>query len=248
MITAGVDLSSQDANTAGCVIEWSNATPTITDLIVGVGDSIITKLSSTVDKLGIDIPLGWPIAFAEAVCRHSRDRSWPGEYRHADTSSFRYRRTDLWVWENLKTSPPLSVSTDRIALPAMRAAALLSRLPDPVALDGSGVVVEVYPASALRRWGLPSRQYKRKENATARRELVAQFCTATAEWLRSSDAQIDLCCASDDAFDAVIAALVARAAAIGVIDPIPEKEKASALREGWISVPATGSLGLLARP
>ena len=27
-------------------------------------------------------------------------------------------------------------------------------LPDRVALDGSGVVVEVYPAAALRRWGL----------------------------------------------------------------------------------------------
>lgn len=246
MFTAGVDLSSQDANTASCVIEWSHATATITDLVVGVGDSVITELSSVVDKLGIDIPLGWPIAFAEAVGRHSLERSWPGTYRHADTSEFRYRRTDLWVWQTLKTSPPLSVSTDRIALPAMRAAALMSRLADPVALDGSGVIVEVYPAAALRRWGLPSRRYKRRVNAAARQELVAQFCTATAEWLRPSRDQVDLCRASDDAFDAVIAALVARAAAIGAVDSIPESEKASAVREGWIHVPAIGSLGLLA--
>lgn len=246
MITAGVDLSSQNANTAACIIEWSAAVATVTDLVVGVGDPAITKLASTVDKLGIDIPLGWPIAFAEAVGRHSQDKSWPGAYRHADTIAFRYRRTDLWLWKNLETSPPLSVSTDRIALPTMRAAALLSRLPEPVALDGSGVVVEVYPAAALRRWGLPSRQYKRKENAAARGKLVAQFCAATADLLTVSEQQIDLCRASDDAFDAVIAALVARAASIGAIDPMPKEEKSSALREGWIAVPAAGSLARLA--
>jgi len=31
MITAGVDLSSQNANTAACVIEWSAAVATVTD-------------------------------------------------------------------------------------------------------------------------------------------------------------------------------------------------------------------------
>ncbi len=46
---------------------------------------------------------------------------------------------------------PLSVSTDRIALPAMGAASLLSRLPERAPLDGSGVIVEVYPAAALHQ-------------------------------------------------------------------------------------------------
>ena len=246
MITAGVDLSSQDANTAACVIDWSDRSATVTELTVGIADTAITKLASTVDRLGIDVPLGWPMAFADAVSQHSRNGSWPARYRHADTSAFRYRRTDLWVWKNLGTSPPLSVSTDRIALPAMRAAALLSRLPAATALDGSGVVVEVYPAAALRRWGLPSRQYKRKENSEARRNLVAQFRAATAAWLRVADAQVDLCRASDDAFDALIAALVARAAAVAAVDPIPQADRAAALREGWIAVPTVGSLALLA--
>jgi hypothetical protein len=248
MITAGVDLSSQDANTAACVIDWSDDSATVSDLTVGVDDSAITHLALTVVKLGIDIPLGWPIAFAEAVRQHSRDRSWPAAYTHSDTSAMRLRRTDLSVWKNLKTSQPLSVSSNRIALPAMRAAALLSRLPDPVALDGSGVVVEVYPAAALRRWGLPYRKYKRKENAEARRELVALFCSATSAWLTISGADVDLCRESDDAFDAVIAALVARAAAVGAVDPIPDEERASALREGWIAVPSAGSLDLLVQP
>jgi hypothetical protein len=99
----------------------------VTDLILGVEDDTITKLAVTVDKLGIDVPFGWPIAFTDAVMQHSREGSWPAGYEHGDTSTFRYRRTDLWVWRRLETSPPLSVSTDRIALPAMRVAALFSR-------------------------------------------------------------------------------------------------------------------------
>ena len=246
MITAGIDLSSQAAHTAACVIDWSNGGATVNDLAIGVDDKAITGLVSTVAKLGIDIPLGWPTAFADALAQHSRDGSWPTDYRHADTSTFRYRRTDLWVWKTLGTSPPLSVSTDRIALPAMRAAALLSQLPDRVALDGSGVVVEVYPAAALRRWSLPSRGYKRKENSAARRELVDQFLTHTTGWLSIRGADVDLCVSSDDGFDALIAALVARAAAVDLVEPISQEDRAAALREGWIAIPSAGSLGLLA--
>jgi predicted nuclease with RNAse H fold len=246
VITAGVDLSSQDAKTAACVIDWSDHSATVAELALGVDDDAITALVGRVDKLGIDVPLGWPIAFAHAVTAHSNNGSWPAEYRHDDTTAYRLRRTDLWVWKNLGTSPPLSVSTDRIALPAMRAAALLSGLPSRCARDGSGVVVEVYPAAALRRWDLPSRQYKRKENLVARRELVTRFLSETDSWLSVRSSDVDLCIASDDAFDAVIAALVARASAQGLVEPIPNEDLDSALREGWIAVPIDSSLARLA--
>ena len=52
---------------------------------------------------------------------------------------------------------------------------------------------------------------------------------------------------SDDAFDAVIAALVARAFSVGEVEPIPPEDRGVALREGWIAVPYAGSLSLLAR-
>ena len=152
MITAGVDLSSQAVKTAACVIDWSDQRATVVELTLGVDDDSISALIARVDKLGIDVPLGWPIAFAEAVVGYSVDGSWPTEYRHTDNASYCYRRTDLWVWKDLGMSPPLSVSADRISLPAMRAAALLSHVPRHTARDGSGVVVEVYPAAALRRW------------------------------------------------------------------------------------------------
>jgi predicted nuclease with RNAse H fold len=245
MNTAGVDLSSQAAKTATCVIDWSDRRATVVELVLGVDDDSISELITRVDKLGIDVPLGWPIAFAEAVVDYSVDGSWPTEYRHTDNARYRYRRTDLWVWKNLGTSPPLSVSADRISLPAMRAAALLSHVAQHSARDGSGVVVEVYPAAALRRWGLRSRQYKRKENLDARRELVASLLAETT-WLSIENSGVDLCIDSDDAFDALVAALVARAAAMELVEPVPGEDLTSALREGWIAIPTDGSLSRLA--
>jgi predicted nuclease with RNAse H fold len=246
MITAGVDLSSQTAHTASCTIEWSGGRATVRNLALDVDDSAITALVTTVDKLGIDVPLGWPTAFAKAVAQHSLQGPWPAGYDHSDAVAYRYRRTDLWVWKALKASPPLSVSTDRIAIPAMRAAALLSRLPDQMTLDGSGVVVEVYPAAALRRWGFIWRGYKRKEQADARHLLVDHLFEETVTWLSVGPSEAALCVASDDAFDALVAALVARAAAVGLVDPIPEEDTVAARNEGWIAVPQAGSLERLA--
>ena len=242
MLTAGIDLSSQASHTAACVIDWSGGRAAVTDLTVGVTDGTISALITEVDKVGMDVPLGWPISFARAVANHSEDGSWPADYSHADTSMYRFRKTDLWVWKTFETSPPLSVSTDRIALPAMRAAALLSRLPERPRLDGSGVVVEVYPAATLRRWGFPWRGYKRHENSDARCELVESVWQRTSSWLTIGDAEIDRCRSSDDALDALIAALAARAAAVGLVEPVPPSFHAAALREGWISVPRPGSL------
>jgi hypothetical protein len=246
MITAGVDLSSQVLGTASCVIGWSGQRGTVTSLCLGVADADIVELVGGVDKLGIDVPLGWPIAFAEAIAQHSRTGRWPSDYSHTDTTALRLRRTDLWAWKQLGFPPPLSVSTDRIALPAMRAASLLSGLPDRIPLDGSGVITEAYPAAALRRWGHPSRGYKGKNNVEVRRSLVRGFLVETEAWLRMTDEQVHRCLSSDDAFDALIAALVARAATLGMVEPIPDEDRVAATREGWIAIPVSGSLHELA--
>lgn len=245
VITAGVDLASQAAKTAACVLEWSDGHAAVVELKLGVGDDDIVALGANVDKLGIDVPLGWPIAFAEAMAAYSVKGAWPADYQHAENTSYRYRRTDLWVWRHLETSPPLSVSADRIALPAMRAAALLSRWPKILSRDGSGVVIEVYPAAALRCWGLRSRQYKGKENSHSRRELIERLLDE-APWLSIEGRDVDSCIASDDVLDALVASVVARAAAKGLTRPIPDVDLASALREGWIMVPTEGSLNQLA--
>ncbi len=225
-----------------CVVEWSGGRATIVSLTIGLADADITRLIGEVDKLGIDVPLGWPIAFAEAVSWHSRDGMWPATYRHADMEAYRYRRTDIHVRKTSKLPPALSVSTDRIGIPAMRAAAVLAAVEPQVALDGSGVVVEVYPAAALKRWGLASRQYKGPEHVAERSALVSSFEAETREWLSLAEAERAACENSDDAFDALVAALVARAASVGAVEGIPEEDRAAALREGWIALPLEQSL------
>lgn len=62
------------------------------------------------DKIGLDVPLGWPDAFVDAVVRH-RKREPFGE---ADIAELIRRDTDTWVRRNTHQLP-LSVTTDRIS-------------------------------------------------------------------------------------------------------------------------------------
>ncbi|MBI3648617.1 MAG: DUF429 domain-containing protein [Actinobacteria bacterium] len=200
MRTAGIDLSSQDKKSAACVVEWSGGAAAIVSLKVGVGDADITRLIGEVDKLGIDVPLDWPIAFAEAVSRHSERATWPANYKHLNMEAYRYRRTDIHVWKTGGVAP-LSVSTDCIGIPAMRAASLLAAVEPRVTLDGAGVLVEVYPAAGLRRWGFPSRRYKGPDHVAERRTLVSSLADQSAGWLSFPESERTACEKSDDAFD-----------------------------------------------
>jgi hypothetical protein len=75
---------------------------------------------------------------------------------------------------------------------------------------------------------------------------VNRFLSETEEWLNVCDTHSDLCRRNDDAFDALIAALVARASDCKLTEPIPEEHRKIARREGWIAVPIEGSLSQLA--
>jgi len=52
---------------------------------------------------------------------------------------------------------------------------------------------------------------------------------------------------SDDAFDAVIAALIARAHALGGTHDVPPTLREQAAREGWIALPSV-ALGMIVGP
>ena len=69
--------------------------------------------------------------------------------------------------------------------------------------------------------------------------------TSSVPALSSADAA--LCGQSDDCFDALIASLVARAAALDLCESIPLDDRAAATREGWIALPSSDSLGQLAK-
>lgn len=242
MITTGIDLASQPERTAACVIEWRDGRGIVVELRSrGVDDGQIRALISTSERTGIDVPLGWPDGFIAAVSAHHAAMGWAG----GELAQLRMRATDEWV--HMRTGRwPLSVSTDRIAVPALRAARVLAEIPQAHDRGGTGPVVEVYPAAALWSWGFESRQYKRMAGSAARSALVTAFRTATERWLDLQEVWWRQCRESDDAFDSLVAALATRAAACGFVDPCPAALRDVASREGWIMLPHGDSLARLA--
>lgn len=237
VITVGLDVASQARDTAACRVEWKHGEATIRGIEEGVGDCAIRDIvAGQAEKCGVDVPLGWPDAFVQALGRHHRGEPWGEHVPRALT----LRATDHAVRE-LAGTTPLSVSTDRIAYPAMRMARLLAG----VDRSGDGRVVEVYPAAALRVWGLTARGYKGADGVASLADLVASL-RDQAPWLHGDEEHWRCVERNDDAFDALIASLVARAHVAGLCHPIPPEHRAAAAVEGWIAVPLPGSLPRLA--
>ncbi|PPF52137.1 DUF429 domain-containing protein [Clavibacter michiganensis] len=237
MITAGVDLAAEPKGTALAVIGWRRDRPTLTELHLKVGDQQIVETTKTVDKLGIDCALGWPDEFVAFVAAQSMPDRISGAVDGGTDwrRTLAYRETDRHV-RSVTGRWPLSVSTDRLGLTAMRSAGLVGRLQaEGMDVDraGSGRIVEVYPGAALRVWPLWAPGYR--TDAAVREALVAAM-KLNAPWLdlqNHAAAMID----SADCLDAVLAALVARSAAIGIVSGPPQMLMARAKREGWIAMP-----------
>jgi hypothetical protein len=244
VITLGIDLASRPERTAACAIEWTDGRARVVDLACDQDDTTLLERIAGAHKAGLDVPFGWPDAFVDHVARFHAGGDWAG----ATLSALRFRETDRVVAARTGRWP-LSVSTDLIGVPAFRAAALLSRLGErgrPVDRSGAGRLVEVYPAAALRLWGLASTGYKRREGRVSLAALLAGLRRRTRGWLELDVAARRLCGASDDALDALIAALVARAAALGLCEPPPPEHAERAAREGWVALPAADALDRLA--
>jgi len=250
VITLGIDLASQDANTASCLVEWADGHASVRLPCCPQTDEELVAAILGADVTGIDIPFGWPDAFVRAVTRYRAGEGWPD----VAPAELCYRGTDRHLEAALRAQGikrrPLSVASDRIAIPAMRAARLLTRLADrgvPVDRAGGGRLYEAYPAAALAVWGLPSRGYKDVKGAEVRAGIVALLRQRTEGWLRLDPLVEKACCVSDHELDALIAALIARAAAVGLCTPPPPALAEVAAREGWIYLPAADALDRLAR-
>ncbi len=240
MITAGVDLATEPASTALATVQWTPAGASVLTLSLGVDDASIAEAATTAAVLGLDCPLGWPEDFLRFLrAHHAGHFVAPQDVAGRDwRRRLAYRATDRAVRETTGLTP-LSVATDRIGLTAMRAAGLLARLAAegrPVDRAGGGAVVEVYPAASLKCWGLPHSGYKGSANRPQREALVGALLEV-APWLQLGS-HADLLARSDDAFDAVVAALTSRAAALSrTTAPRDEAQRDQARREGWIALP-----------
>ena len=237
MITAGIDLAAEPKGTALALIEWSEGSGKLLDLQVGVGDSVIVQGISNAEKIGIDCALGWPMEFVDFVSNHNDPNAksrqveggmdWRRRLSYRETDRAVRARTGRW---------PLSVSTDRLGLTAMRCAGLLGRLEKTgIQIDrsGAGVVIEVYPGATLRLWGFDTSGYRK--SIDERRRLLGQILEQ-ASWLDVSLFE-DLMLESCDAFDSVIAALASRAAFLGLSESPTQSQMSQARIEGWIALP-----------
>ncbi|MFE2656323.1 MULTISPECIES: DUF429 domain-containing protein [unclassified Brevibacterium] len=238
----GVDLAADPKRTALAVINDDNGL-VIDDLVVGINDDAVVDVVMSTEKVGLDVPLGWPDPFVQLVSDHAhRTLTAPPTTGPEWRRTMAMRATDLAVRERTG-KVPLSVSTDRIAYPALRWAGIDARLRADgvdVSRDGSGRICEVYPGAALHCWSLPSSGYKGRDRSAERVSLVealAQIFDGIA-WNGSET----LCAADDNALDAVVSALLARAVARGEATPPPVQLLDRVSREGWIWLPSESRL------
>ncbi len=231
MLTAGIDLAAQPAKTGAVLVDWSSEPPTVVRAWRKVTDEQILALYEEVTRqqgrVGIDCPLGWPRPFVDFVGAHAANRPLPTT--ELGTQSLRLRATDIAVMQRRLGRPPLSVSTNMLGVTALRAARLLAELRErgmPVDRAGRGTVCEVYPAASRSAWGLT-----RVRDLT---ELLSRLPLAVVP--PAERAQLD----NEHIFDALVAALTARAVDVGATDPPPPGQADLAAEEGWIHVPSQG--------
>lgn len=255
MRTLGLDLSVVDSKTWLASIEWADGRGTLVALLDGLSNSEIideARKRSPAEVVGIDCPFGWPRDFVELVRAHSEGTV---DHHIADADNWRSTRTkrvtDLLVQATpgLKVNP-LSVSSDKIGATAMRCATLLAEMTSKgLRVDRSGregIAVEVYPAASLNSWDLPFKGYKETKRRLAREALVNRLLDR-AGWLSVGNEHREQLTRHDDALDAVVAALSARAARWDLATgPTDGAEAAAVSVEGWIWVPQPGSLEKLA--
>jgi predicted nuclease with RNAse H fold len=243
-LTLGIDLAAQPAGTAACLLSWSDTAAEAVTLARDLDDEALTRLWERAAVVAIDAPFAWPEALSSALSLWSAERRWP----KVTPQQLRYRVTDLEVQRHTGIWP-LSPSADRIGVCAWRCAALLSAWGVSDLAGGDGTI-EAYPAAALRCWGLPFRGYKARSaqaavrSAQARAEIIAAL-QQRCRWLQLTPAGWAACQESHDLLDALICALVARAARVGAVTAPAAGQSGAAEREGWITLPTAESLELL---
>lgn len=249
MITLGIDLSTSRKNTSYCQIDWSGVEPRLvtaptTPAVRNQWESLHAAIAKS-DKVAIDVPLGWPVAFSREVAAHARGKAWT-----VDRDQCLWRVTDRRVAQlrgvdGKGARPPLSVWANLIGATAMDAAKELSQY--SIDRSGrSGQFCEVYPAVAIRRWGFQDVGYKGAD-ATEQRTKLADLILSGLPWASAASGLHALICGDDNHLDSFLCALIARLVAIEAAEGPSLDELDSAKIEGWIWLPNPGSLAAVSR-
>ena len=238
----GVDLAAGAASTGAVEFRPVGDSRWRATEIAETDDDGLVRAARGAFVIGVDSPLGWPIAFVEAVAAHTEFRPWTGT---SDRSTLTHRDTDRAI-RQLGLRPPLSVSADKLGSVAMRCALLQRRWADevwasPAPRDGSGPLVETYPAAAFTVWGIESNGYKRRDRSddatTVRARMTDTIADAVERWLDLEPIR-QRCIDSDHVLDALACALVAVASKSSSTHLPSDDQRPRALIEGWIHIPS----------
>ncbi|AUI50990.1 DUF429 domain-containing protein [Arthrobacter crystallopoietes] len=250
MKTLGIDLAADPKKTAAAVLDWTPDAARLTHLSLGVTDEDIVALFAGADATGIDCPVGWPQALRPFLSGHL-NRDADAVLQHDGIAGRRllaYRDCDRFV-TSITGLIPLSVSADRLAHPAMRCAVIQAKIAKEHGyqpLDGSGRLMEVYPAASLKLWHIEARKYKGKGTPESEvRHLILNQLEDMAPWLKLGPHR-DALVASDDLLDSLIASLTTRATRIGATLQPGDEHLEAARQEGWIHLPSGPLADLLA--
>lgn len=142
----------------------------------GMVDTIAGWLGAGDALLALDAPLGWPCSMGPALSAHRAGEP-------VDAGIHFNRETDRIV-HRVIGKKPLDVGSDRIARTARAALVLLEQLRQRIGQDiplawtrgwEGAAAIEVYPAATLRAHGIPSTDYKKKDQTAQRSLIVARL-------------------------------------------------------------------------
>ncbi|MEM7141949.1 MAG: DUF429 domain-containing protein [Actinomycetota bacterium] len=228
----GVDLAAQPEKSSMCLLDWARR-PKVVDIVRPATDDAIVTAALDAMGVGIDVPFGWPTPFVDKI------RRWhDGQSAALDDTTprdLRLRTTDQWIRTHVPRDP-LSVSTDRLGIVALRGIGILEKLLGPRG-DRSGRrgIYEAYPGGTLAVWGLPATGYKGKDGAAKRSTIVDALET------QIDFGDFDVAArASDDDLDAILTAVIAGLARAKATTKPPAEHRRVAAIEGWIHVPTIG--------
>jgi hypothetical protein len=247
--TWGLDLSTKPAKSAAVALVWEGDTASVDDVCQPLhATEIIERITATGEESwAVDVPFGWPDEFVDFMHdRHTQPLSGvllpaPDSWETWRTTTLAQRRTDFFLThhEGIRTRP-LPASFQMLgATAAMWVLIEASLAARGVEIDRSGVdgrVCETYPRAALAAWG--HRQPGKKDLDWL--EAQFPFLKVDARWRSRLN--------NDDACDALVCALVARARELGHTYPPGEDALAAARREGWIHVSTRSSQELTSAP
>ena len=225
MVTWGLDLSTKPKKCAAVAIRWDVGRPEVVDVRTPLTpEEIVSLITSEEAQFAVDVPFGWPDAFVEFVAEHrDHEQLPPGDRERWRKETLARRAGDQRLHHY--GVPPLPASFDRLGKTAVMWSAIEYDLRmRGVAFDRSGMngrICETYPTAALVAWSLP-----KKKPTLALIERAFPFLTIGEDWRKLLS--------TDDACDALVCALTARARVLGLTMEPDDVRQAN--REGWIHI------------